>query len=171
VACAKAINSTYAVCKGPTDCLPADLQAFYEFVRRGGEVGERTLLALIRRARALGFLYDGAGSLIGTGAIKCPNDSHRTDLFRNATSTLDSKLFPLEAGWFLIHKDWRGCRLSQKLLEPLCMPVSEGTYATCKETNNRMHRGLIRQGFKLEGGPWIPEGKQYKLRLFVRPQR
>jgi hypothetical protein len=165
---AKEINSTTVECKAPTDCSGADRQRFCEFVRSGGEVDEKTLPYLIELARTLGFLRDAACALIGTGAIKRPYDTHRKSVFYNASSPLPVDLIPFEAGWFLIDETWRGCGLSQKLLQPLCTLVSEGIYATCKETNQRIHSGLIRQGFIREGGSWLSASGEHNLVLFVR---
>jgi RimJ/RimL family protein N-acetyltransferase len=155
--------------KSPTDCSPAELDAFETLVREGGEVTPDGLRQRIYSASHLLFLYDSSGTLCGVSALKHPNDGYRSKVFRQARASAPPVSYPVELGWVYVPLSHQGQRLSRPLVEQL-LPYAAGglVYGTTRADNERMQRTLARYGFHQDGIAYRSARGDYDLVLFVQ---
>jgi GNAT superfamily N-acetyltransferase len=160
-------NMTAISARSPTECSAADIAAFKQLVKEGGEVDPATLPALIDRALVLVTAHL-QGQLVGVGAIKRPYDGHRARVFEKAKSLLDPTEFEFEFGWFYVRPAARGNGLASKLVQAL-MPALAGlaAYSTSRTNNVRMHASLLRAGFVPEGAPYRSNLNDQEIQLFI----
>jgi len=150
----------------PAEVTAAERAAFMQQVREGGEVDPDTLRALVDRAVALAMASND-GAMVGVGAIKRPNPTHRSHVFKAAKVDLLSEAF--ELGWLFVHPDMRGRGLSCGLVAALvpCIGAAR-VYATSRVDNAPMHATLNRFGFKSVGVPYPSRQNDTTIQLFVR---
>lgn len=141
---------------------------FKETVAAAGEVNQKTLPALYRRAQVICFARLG-GELTGVGALKRPYTKHRAKIFEQAKSTLDPQLFAYEIGWFHVLERFKGLHISSHMVEQLMRYRSRShVYATSRIDNLPMHSALTRHGgFVREGSDYTSELGDVPLCLFV----
>jgi len=153
--------------RSPTDA-PAQLrQAFMLLVRKGGEVRENTLAALVTDALALGFVH-ADGILAAVGGIKRPSIDYRAKVFAKA-SLADPGRFPYELGWVFVEERHRGMGVATALVSELGQRLGDRrAYATSRVDNENMHRSLARAGFKPAGAPYPSTRKGETLQVFLR---
>lgn len=150
----------------PDEVTPADRAAFVKQVCEGGEVNPNTLPALVDRAVALAMARKD-GSLVGVGAIKRPNLSHRGHVFKAAK--VDLLPDALELGWVFVQPATRGLGISAMIVEALVPYVgATRVYATSRVDNVPMHATLNRFGFKSVGVPYPSKQNNTPIQLFVR---
>ena len=152
----------------PSKMTTAEKHEFIAFVRKAGEVGAATLPNLVDHAVALVTLRDGQ-TLIGTAAIKKPNDGYRRQQFIKAKVEGLTDAYRLELGWVHVHPNHRhkghGHALVAKAVEAV---PGQGLYATTK--NDEMRPILEAYDFAVQGIPYPSEqNSAAKLALFVRP--
>ena len=152
----------------PKDCHELALGEFRSMVLRGGEVNPVTLERLIRRATVLGFVRAGA-DLVGVGAIKTPNESHRAKVFSKAESGADPLAFGHELGWIYLMPAARGRRLVGPLAHALLTELrGAAVYATTRVDNAPMWASLRKLGFLAEGEPYPSSLGEVQIQLFFR---
>lgn len=159
--------------KAPSECSDNELDEFVDLVTTGGEVVEAGLKERVQDAKALVFLRDEAGCLVGVGALKVPNIAYREKVFVAAKCKENPNHFIYEAGWVFIQKVFRGKGLSKKIvLEVLKSAGSAGVFATTQKNaeHEAMRRTNCRLGFVQAGFPYptTRPDKKYLLELFVR---
>lgn len=140
-------------------------QDFIAFVREGAQVNLRTLPDLVDRAIALVTLHDGR-TLIGSAAIKIPNDAHHQGDFRKAGVLERASDFPFELGW--VHSSQGGNGNGSRLVAAAVEAAGKrNVYATTK--TDTMKRILPRYGFVPLGQPFLSvQDPEANLSLYVR---
>lgn len=156
-------------CLPPDKAVAADEAAFKKFVIDAREVNPKTLPTLYAKALVLCFARVD-GDLAAVGAIKRPFHNHRDRVFAAAKSKESPLAFIYELGWFHVLKEYRGHKISSRMVAQL-VPWTEGdtVYATSRINNLPMHAALTKHG------GFIPEGSDYPssegevpLRLFIK---
>jgi GNAT superfamily N-acetyltransferase len=152
----------------PSDMRRVERDDFIAFVRTAGEVDPATLPNLVDRAVVLVTLREGE-ALIGTAAIKKPNEGYRRQQFSKANVEALTNAYALELGWVHVHPDHRkkghGHALVAKAVEAA---GGEALYATTK--NEKMRPLLEANGFSIQGSPYPSvQDPTAKLTLFCRP--
>ncbi|MFZ1682120.1 MAG: GNAT family N-acetyltransferase [Rhizobiaceae bacterium] len=147
---------------------PPEIDEFKKLVLSEGRVGRRTLPGLMISARCLVMLLH-AGQVIGTAALKSPNNTYRKRVFRLSKVSEQESQFPYEMGWVVVHPDHRQRRYSHRLVEAALADIAAGVYATSQDRDTAMHRTLERSGFRKSGSPYPSTGNPgSKIFLFVR---
>ena len=155
--------------KTPGDSSKPEREAFEVLARQSGEVEVAGLDARIRSALYLLFLYDGSGLLAGISALKHPNKTYRSKVFREAQASVASEGYLLELGWVFVLPSHQGLHLSRPLVEHL-LPYAgkQLIYATTREANRPMHHTLEHYGLRQNGVPYRSTRGDYNLVLFVQ---
>lgn len=158
--------------KKPSHCADEELSTFESLVRGAGEVNPNGLNERIRNAHYLMFLFDEAGESCGVSALKMPADGYRSRVFNKAHSVLSPASYPLELGWVVVSPAHQGKGLSYRLVSELLSTAGgDLIYATTRVDNTRMHRTLVRAGFREEGGHYRSTRHDHDLTLFVQPPK
>lgn len=161
-------NKSKCLTYSPNECSHQQKLDFAALVKIGGEVNEITLPGLIEGALLLVMLFDN-DQLIGTAAVKRPNDSYRKSVFKKAKVGSLADSYPLELGWIVVDPNHRGQgyagALIEKALNSQCGDI--GIYATTK--NDRIRALLTEFGFLLLGEPYqSSQNRDVNLTLFAR---
>lgn len=139
-------------------------QEFIAFVRKGAQVNAQSLPDLVNRAIALVAIHDGQ-SLIGTAAVKIPNEGHHHGDFEKAGVKERAAEFPFELGWVHSARSGNGRKL---ILAAVEAAGDRNVYATTK--TDAMKHMLPDYGFVVLGQPFqSTQDPDAKLSLFVRP--
>lgn len=149
--------------------LTADARTqFRAFVEAAGEVNLYTLPDLMVTAVALISLTDDHGNLIGTAAIKRPNENYRRSIFKKAGVGEQADCYAIELGWIHVHPDYRGQGHPKRLMGAAIEVVnSNNVYATTKAA--KMHTILPRFGFSPLGSTYVSlEEPDEQLTLYIR---
>lgn len=151
-----------------SDYTPKEINEFKALVTSEGRVNADTLDGLLGHAKRLVLLFDIDG-IIGTAAIKAPNDHYRGNVFRKASLIGSEAGYPSELGWVVVHPDHRGKGYSRRLVEEALANLGEGVYATSQDRDHAMHHTLERCGFRKSGDPYQSrENPDSKILLFLR---
>lgn len=146
---------------------PTKIEEFKKLVLSEGRVREQTLPGLMERATRLVMLFD-AGQVIGTAAIKAPDDDYRRRVFRKTGLAEQESKYPCELGWVVVHPDHRERGHSRRLVEAALAGI-ERVYATSQDRDGPMHRTLQNCGFAISGVPYQSrENRDSKILLFLR---
>ena len=155
--------------KLPTDCSPAELDAFEKLVCAGGEVTLAGLRQRICSASLLLFLYDSSGTLAGVSALKRPTYIYRYKVFRQAHASVSPLSYRVELGWVFDPPSHQGQRFSRPLVELLLhKAMGSLVFATTRVNNEPMQRTLARYGFRRNGGVYHSTRGDYDLALFIQ---
>lgn len=151
----------------PSDLSPEETDEFIAFVRKAGKVTSKGLSRRIKQADCLVRKYDG-DTLIGTAAIKVPDEGYPLGVFTKAGVEGEVDSFPRELGYVHVHKDHQSNGYSTELAKAAIQAVQgQGLYATT--TSPRMERTLLRHGFTVLGESYQAEEEpEAELKLFVR---
>ena len=160
----------YAVeCKAPAQCTEAVLNRFAQIVTEGDEV-VGGIRRRIEDAHMLGYVtYEGA--IVGTAALKKPNPSYRSKVFKDAKSKARPGDYPFEVGWIFLKNEHRKKGQMTRLLKNL-MPHTEdhSVFATTRSENEIMREILLQMEFRADGEPYPSTQKpDQTLELFIRP--
>lgn len=147
-------------------CTRDALEDFKRLVRQGGQVNEATLPKLLKTASALAMVQDQAGKIIGTGALKVPNESYRTKVFKNAGVTGQGR-YAFELGWVVVDDAYSGRRMATAIVSKLVSNCSVPLYATSRTSKKAMHKALVTAGFELAGAAYRSAEVQEGVLLFV----
>lgn len=161
---------THIVCSDPADFSQAEKDDFCALVTDGGEVNEAYVKAGVAAAQLLAFVRAN-DVLAGTACLKNPADSYRKKVFRKSGSPLDPNNFPFELGYVVVQKNYRGQKLSTRLVEELLKGVDTQVFATSHDHEDKfaMHAALRHNGFQQSGQPYPSDNDPDKnLLLFVR---
>jgi GNAT superfamily N-acetyltransferase len=153
--------------KRPADCMPAELTAFCDLVKRGDEVDPEGLEGRVERAWLLAF-GSVDGSLVAVGGIKRPDKGYRAGVFRKSGCGLEPTKFPIELGWVMVDEGFRRRGHGRRLIESLLRSLNNSVYTTSRTTNEDMHGLLGACGFEQAGGAWKSERGAYQLLLHVK---
>lgn len=157
------------VIRSPNDCLAAELDAFENIVKSGGEVNPNGLRTRIKDAYFLALLNDYNGAVIGVGALKRPDENYRYSIFRKACSKEEPSEYKTELGWIFLKKEFRGQSLSTLLINELLMAGKHiPTYATVRVNNANMLAILGKFGFLQEGNAYPSDTGDYSLALYIK---
>lgn len=155
--------------KVPKECSETELDAFENLVKEGGEVSSSELRLRIERAAYLSWIEADNGEFIGVGAIKNPNTSYRSSIFKKADPLAKPDLFGLELGWIFIKPAFRKQGLSSQLITKLLDSVkNKAIFASTREDNEIMKSILQSFGFNKIGNPYLSNNGNYDLVLFVK---
>ena len=151
--------------KKPTECTPAELDAFQKLVEEGGEVTPHGLRQRIEKAAALVFISEG--EFIAVGAIKHPNTNYKKSVFTKAKVAEKSDSFNCELGWLYVKPEARGKSLGHKLMKAIVTYLGgSGCYATTRENNQSMHHLFSQYNFNRLGAPYL-SNNGYSLVLYA----
>lgn len=155
--------------KSPSDCSDSELKQFVALVNEGGEVANG-LDGRVRRAVVLAMMYC-SDDLVGTAAIKRPNNNYRKKVFQNANAGQQPSSYPVELGWIYIAPEHRGKGKTTALVEAALHQLDGGyAFATTRQNNEAMHHVLQKTGFSHVGNPYASkEHHGEKILLFLRP--
>ena len=144
-------------------------EEFAELIIAEGEVASEGLRERMESAFRLTFMYVPEKALCGVAALKQQTEEYRGKIFQKAEASDPAANFPYELGWIVVQKDFRGHRLSRRLVEAaLRMIENAGSYATVRLDNEPMRRTLIRYGFRPEGTHFRSARGPYDLALYVK---
>lgn len=151
----------------PSELTTKERDEFIAFVMDAGEVSRAMLPGLVARAAVLVTLHHGL-TLVGTSALKVPNEAHRRGEFRKARVGECADAYPLELGWVVVHPDYRGRGHAHALVTTAIEAAPRhGLYATTK--TDPMRNILPKHGFVVQGKPYSSIlNPQDQLTLFGR---
>lgn len=151
----------------PSDLPPKEMDEFVAFVREAGKVTSKGLPRRIRQADFLVRKYDGH-TLIGTAAIKVPDEGYPRSVFTKANVERHVDSYPRELGYVHVHEDHQSKGYSLDLAEA-AVSAAHGQALFATTTSERMGKTLKRLGFTVLGEPYVSEEDETAmLRLFVR---
>lgn len=151
----------------PSDMSSQQKGEYIAFVSEAGEVNAATLPDLVDRAVIIVVMREGS-SLVGTAAVKTPNATYQSKVFRKAQVEGQASTYPFELGWVHVdqvyERQGRGRALAAAAINAA---TGKGLYATTK--TDAMKRMLPKLGFMILGAPYASvEDPDAELTLFVR---
>lgn len=152
----------------PADCTKAELDAFFNHVKKGGQVSTAGLKLGVKRAQRLLFLYHGP-MLAGTSAIKRPLPAYKKNVFRSAGVPDLEQEYKFELGYVVVATAYQEQKLSRDLVKAaLDDYTTTPIFATSRTDKDRMHRTLKRFCFVQVGTPYPSKLEGCELLLFIR---
>ena len=153
----------------PHEVHESEIREFVAMVEAGGEVAQRGLQGRVEKAKTLVFL-SVAGRLAGVGALKRPEATYRSEVWRKSGIDVPTENYPIELGWVVVLPGHRSKGYGTKISQAALSAVHDtGIFATCRTDNSAMHRILEECGFKMGGQPYPARMARQTLQLFVRP--
>jgi hypothetical protein len=150
-----------------TDFSVKEISAFKKIVVNAGEVGSKTFDGLMKKNPTLLFIPNTI-NIEAIGALKIPNDSYKTKVFKISKSSYSPDEFEYELGWIVSLKEGKGN--GKKLVEILT--TTESTiYATVRKENKRMKHILQKLGFESNGQQYKSKRDEYDLELYIRKKK
>lgn len=155
------------IIKKPLECSKKEKEDFYDLVVKCDEVDKNGLKERIEGAKLLAFHYENI-NLVGTAALKCPDEDYKKDKFKRAGVAEQSDNYNLEFGWACTEEKYRRKGIGSGLIQQILnCEGSQCIYATTKERNNKMQNILEEKGFKKIGNHFLSSKGHYLL-LFTR---
>lgn len=150
--------------KAPGEFSDADIAVAAHLVKIGGALpaDESTIASRLRKSRKLGLCRDGS-VIVGVVSIKEPENSYRKRGFAKAKVDISLHSNAPEVGYVTVHKDYRGQKLGQRLVEAAITEDRLTCYATTDDSS--MKTILSKVGFSRQGHEW--EGARGKLSLWT----
>lgn len=153
------------VVKSPSECTPAELDAFQRLVVEGGEVTPHGLRQRIEQAAVLVFINEGM--CVAVGAVKHPSQGYKENVFFKAGVADRSDSYNYELGWLYVTPAARGKGLGHDLMQAIATYLgSSGCYATTKENNEAMHHIFSQYNYCRLGAAY-PSDNGYSLVLYA----
>src|SRR5688500_18382280 len=129
------------VLKHPADCTDLEINSFVDLVKQGGQVARTGLEARVRKAKLLGFAYDG-DRLVGTSAIKRASRFYIREVFGMAMVPGDAKDHLYESGWTYVLPEYRKQGTARHLLHALLESHQGNIFGTSGATNEAVRKLL-----------------------------
>jgi len=153
--------------KRPKECSDSELENFSALVKKGGQVSERGLGALIKKAHLLGFGYCEK-VLVAIAAIKVPRQTYKERVFQKASSEENTGNYVFELGWCYTEPQYRGQGICQRLIEQLLRQQKEYRKSIFATTvSEAMKIILNKYGFIELGQPYESSNAKRMLTLHV----
>ena len=141
-----------------------DLNVFKKIVTDANEVGESTFDGLMGKNPLL-LICKEKGLIIGTGALKIPNERYKNTIFNKSKTDFQSSDFTYELGWIVSKNEGKG--IGRKMTEALAN-YKASLYATVRKNNLRMRNILEGVGFTFTGESYDSDRGDYKICLYVK---
>ncbi|EMH6402179.1 GNAT family N-acetyltransferase [Providencia rettgeri] len=159
------------IAKKPNNCSGLELNSFLKLVSVGNEVNTNGLQNRILDAEQLFFIYENE-QCVGISAVKCPQKSYITSIFKEAGALVEEK-YEYELGWVYVLEDKRKKGYGAILTMSACHHLSEklpdkACYSTVREDNTKMRNLLEQFGFKRLGNSYESKRGGYFIVLYVK---
>jgi len=136
----------------PENQSPDDLQEFADFVAAGGQVISTGLPRRVSNALILGKVYTDEDKLVGSVAIKRPEDSYRQRVFTNAgVADLLASGYLYEFGWLSVLPEYRGRVTIELVNTVLNLSAVPSIYAVIASHKHGLIEIAHRYGFRSVG--------------------
>lgn len=152
--------------KKPSECTKAELEAFAKLVTEGGQVGRSGLERLIRRAKLLGFAYEG-NELVSISAVKRSSWLYIRDVFAKANEPDEAIDYKYEVGWGFTRPEYRNRGIHECMVD-LMLENMRGTnlFLTTGINNRPVSAIFTKRQFQKCGSPY--QGRTEPKQVWVR---
>lgn len=141
-----------------------EIKAFKEIVIEAGEVSSDTFDGLISKNPVLLF-YPNTKNIEAVGALKIPNESYKTRVFKKSESNVNKDNYEFELGWIVCLNEEKG--IGQKITCALAT-YKPRQYATVRKENAKMNHILQKFGFSKIGKSYSSDRGDYENNLYIK---
>ena len=160
------MNKENYVIKTATEFSTEEKNKFKEIVLSMGEVSENTFDGLMEKNPIILF-YPNTNDIEAVGALKIPNESYKTKVFKYSKTELDSTDFEYELGWIVSLKSKRGIG---KFITKILSEFKPKMYSTVRAENIGMNKIMNSLGFEKTGTEYKSERGDYTNYLYIKTE-